>query len=165
MINEGMFSSKSSRWETPEDFFDKLNNEFNFDVDVCATKQSTKCEKFFNESIDGLSESWSGTCYMNPPYGREINKWIKKAYEESRKDNCVVIALIPSRTDTRWWHDYVMKANEIRFVIGRLKFINRSFPSFREDGNFKKSPAPFPSAVIIWKNNSIIYPKVIGMER
>lgn len=135
MINKGMFSSNTDLWSTPQDFFDKLNLEFNFTIDVCATSENAKCKKFYSIEDDGLAQEWQGVCWMNPPYGREIKHWIKKAYES----NATVVCLIPARTDTAWWHDYVMKADDIRFIRGRLKF-----------GNSKNS-APFPSAVIIFK--------------
>lgn len=135
-INAGMMSSKSDLWETPHDFFEKLDLEFNFEIDVCANKENAKCEKYFSEEIDGLKQEWDGICWMNPPYGREIGKWIKKAYESSLT-GATVVCLVPARTDTKWWHEYCMRG-EIRLVKGRLKF-----------GNSKNS-APFPSAVVIF---------------
>ena len=144
-----MFSSKSSEWETPRNFYDRLNRAFGFDLDPCCTEETAKCEKYFTEEEDGLSKSWEGhRVFMNPPYGREINKWIKKAYEEGGKVGTTVVCLIPSRTDTKYWHDYCMKANEIYFIKGRLKF---------GDSN---NAAPFPSAVVIFRG-----PPVIGMPR
>ncbi len=135
-----MFSSKTGQWATPQEFFDKLDWRFGpFNLDPCADADNAKCTKFFTESDDGLSHSWEGyTSFINPPYGRGIEKWIKKAYEESRKDNTRVVMLIPARTDTKYWHHYVMKADEIHFVKGRLKF-----------GDSANS-APFPSAVVVF---------------
>lgn len=134
-----MFSSKNMDWETPQDLFDKLNDEFNFTLDVCALPETKKCDKYFTPEIDALSQDWSNnTCWMNPPYGRKIGAWLKKAYEESLKKDTTVVCLIPSRTDTKYWHDYCMRSYEIRFIKGRLKF-----------GNSKNS-APFPSAIIIF---------------
>jgi phage N-6-adenine-methyltransferase len=124
-------------WETPHDFFEKLNDEFHFDLDVCATSETAKCEKYFSPEIDGLKQEWVGVCWMNPPYGREIGKWIKKAYEESLK-GATVVCSIPSRTDTGYWHEYVMRAKEIRFLKGRLKFVGA------------KDPAPFPNAIVVF---------------
>ena len=132
-----MFSSKDMTWETPQWLFDKLNEEFHFTLDVCALPETAKCENYFTPKIDGLKQEWSGICWMNPPYGREVGIWLKKAYEESLK-GATVVCLIPSRTDTKYWHDYCMKANEIRFIKGRLKF-----------GNSTNS-APFPSAIIVF---------------
>lgn len=134
-----LFTSKSCEWETPQWLFDKLNREFNFTLDVCATQKNAKCDKYFTKIEDGLKQDWSkDICWMNPPYGREISKWIKKAYEESLR-GATVVCLIPSRTDTQWWHNYVMKG-KVRFIKGRLKF-----------GGAKNS-APFPSAIVVFKN-------------
>ena len=137
-----MFSSKSKEWSTPQHFFDKLNDMFGpFTFDPCANPSNYKVAKHFTEEENGLEQDWGGeVVFMNPPYGRAIKDWIKKAYEESRKKNTTVIALIPSRTDTKYWHDYVLKAHELYFVKGRLKF-----------GNGENS-APFPSAVIIFRD-------------
>jgi len=136
-VNKGLFTSNKDTWETPQEFFDKLNEEFNFELDVCADAENAKCKEFFSKEMDGLTQEWTGSCWMNPPYGREIGKWIEKAYESSL-NGATVVCLLPSRTDTKWWHDYCMKG-EIRFVRGRLKF-----------GGSKNS-APFPSAVVIFR--------------
>lgn len=145
-INKGLFTSKTDLWETPQDFFNKLNEEFNFELDVCATKHNAKCKKYYTKEHDGLQQEWRGMCWMNPPYGREIGKWMKKAYESSL-DGATVVCLVPARTDTKWWHEYCMEG-EIRLVKGRLKF-----------GDSKNS-APFPSAVVIFgeqaKTNTVI---------
>ena len=134
------YSSKTNEWSTPQDFFDELDKEFSFTLDPCATDGNAKCDKYFTVDDDGLIQDWSNDIvFMNPPYGREIKHWIKKAYEESL-NGATVVCLIPSRTDTTYWHDYIFgKAYDIRFVRGRLKF-----------GGSKNS-APFPSAVIIYK--------------
>ena len=135
-----MFSSKTDEWSTPQDFFDELNKEFNFTLDPCATPENAKCEKYYTKEDDGLKQDWSGeTVFCNPPYGRAIKDWVKKCYEESKKPNTTVVMLIPARTDTSYFHDYIYhKAKEIRFIRGRLKF-----------GNAKNS-APFPSMVVIF---------------
>lgn len=130
-----MFSSKTDLWATPQDFFEKMNEEFGFNLDVCATKENAKCDRFFTINDDGLSKDWGGAvCWCNPPYGREIGKWVKKA---SESDFCVM--LLPARTDTRWFHDYIYGKAEIRFLKGRLKF------------GESKNAAPFPSMIIIFK--------------
>jgi phage N-6-adenine-methyltransferase len=152
-VNRGtqqtMFSSKSSEWETPQDFYERLNRAYDFNLDPCATANTAKCKNYFTESDDGLSKDWEGhKVFMNPPYGREISKWIKKAYEEGSKPHTTVVCLIPSRTDTKYWHQYCMKADEIYFVKGRLKFGNSS------------NAAPFPSAVVVFRG-----PPVKGMAR
>jgi site-specific DNA-methyltransferase (adenine-specific) len=132
------FSSIDHCATTPQEFFDILNEEFNFTLDPCCLKKTAKCKKYYTPKEDGLKQSWkSESVFMNPPYGREIIKWMKKAYEESGNTK-VIVCLVPSRTDTKWWHEYAMKG-EIRFVKGRLKFGEHS------------NSAPFPSAVIIFK--------------
>ena len=139
-INQGLFTSNTDMWATPLDFFNKLNEEFKFETDVCAIESNAKCKNFFTPEMNGLKQEWTGVCWMNPPYGRGIGEWIKKAYESSL-NGATVVCLIPSRTDTKWWHDYCMKG-EVRLVKGRLKF-----------GDSKNS-APFPSAVVIFSKNA-----------
>ena len=115
-----------------------LKKEFDFQVDVCATSENAKCEVYFDKSVDGLKREWSPfRCWMNPPYGRNIGAWMKKAFEESQR-GALVVCLIPSRTDTKWWHKWAMKAAEIRFVSGRINFSN------------SKQSAPFPSCIVIY---------------
>ena len=142
-------SSKSDEWETPKDLFAKLHKQYNFEIDVCATDENHLCNVYWTKDDDALIQDWSGkVCWMNPPYGKNIGKFMKKAYEESLK-GAIVVCLVPSRTDTKWWHDYAMKWS-IEFLRGRLRFINRTFPSWRADGNFKVSPAGFPSAIVVF---------------
>ena len=146
---ETMFSSKSKEWETPKAFFDGLDKFYNFTLDPCATPESAICKKFYTKEDDGLSKDWGGhNVFVNPPYGREIKKWIKKSFDESRKDNTTVVMLIPARTDTKYWHDYCMRADLIYFVKGRLHFKNKAIADYT--GKIKTSPAPFPSAVIVF---------------
>jgi len=130
------FSSKTDMWATPQAFFDELDAKYNFELDVCATKDNAKCDRFFTVEDDGLSQKWDGVCWMNPPYGRAIKHWIKKAYESSL-DGATVVCLIPSRTDTIYWHEYVMNG-DVTFIKGRLKFGDA------------KNAAPFPSAVVVF---------------
>ena len=113
-----MFSSATGNWSTPQDFYDKLNWRFGpFDLDPCASTHNTKCANFFTEVEDGLGKDWEGfTCFINPPYGRGIDKWIEKGYRESLKHHTKVVMLIPARTDTKYWHKYVMLASELYFV-------------------------------------------------
>ena len=135
-----MYSSKSNEWATPQDFFDKLNAEFQFNLDPCATDENHKCNKYFTRETDGLSQKWGGYCvFCNPPYGREIGAWVEKCYHEAQKENTVVVMLIPARTDTKYFHDYIYHRSEIRFIRGRLKF-----------GNSNQG-APFPSMVVIFR--------------
>jgi len=130
------YSSKTDLWATPQDFFDKLNAQYQFTLDVCALPENAKCDHFYTPEIDGLKQTWVGRCWMNPPYGREIGNWMKKAYQSSL-EGATVVCLVPARTDTHWWHEYAMKA-EIKFIRGRLKF-----------GNSNNS-APFPSAIVVF---------------
>ncbi len=130
-------SSATDLWATLQEFFDKLHAEFDFITDVCASHGNAKCARYFTKEEDGLSQVWAGSCWMNPPYGREIGKWMRKAMESS-ETGATVVCLVPARTDTAWWHDYAMKG-EIRFIRGRLKF-----------GGHKNS-APFPCAVVIFR--------------
>jgi|TARA_R110000824_G_C14715201_1_gene624385 phage N-6-adenine-methyltransferase len=135
-MNNIHFSSNSNEWTTPQDYFNVLNKEFNFTLDPCCTKKSSKCDKFYTLKDDGLSKDWSNEIvFMNPPYGREIKHWIKKAYEESLK-GAIVVCLVPARTDTTYWHEYCMKG-KVRFIKGRLKFSG-------------KGSAPFPSALVVF---------------
>tara|TARA_R110001592_G_scaffold103979_1_gene292675 strand:- start:9611 stop:10084 length:474 start_codon:yes stop_codon:yes gene_type:complete len=139
-----MFSSKTGNWSTPVEFFNKLDWRFGpFDLDPCADPANTKCANFFTEAENGLSKKWEGfTCFINPPYGRGIEAWIKKAYEETRAEGTRAVMLIPARTDTKYWHEYVMKADEVYFIKGRLKF-----------GECENS-APFPSAVVVFDGSN-----------
>lgn len=126
-FNRSLFSSASEHWATPKDLYEALDKEFHFNNDPCPLRAMT----------DGLAREWGNRVYVNPPYGRKITVWVKRAYEESLRGKLVVM-LIPSRTDTQWWHEYIMKASEIRFLKGRLKF-----------GDSKNS-APFPSVVVVF---------------
>jgi len=149
------FSSKSTEWETPQAFFDKLHREFHFTLDVCATPENAKCHKFYTKEDNGLAQSWSGhTCWMNPPYGRHVADWISKAFSESLSADTVVVCLLPAKTDTKYWHDTIMCAEEIRFVRGRLSF-------------GKGGPAGFPSAVVVFNAspNQSIYPRFSSIDR
>lgn len=137
------FSSKSNEWCTPDWLYEKLDDEFHFDLDAAATIENTKCPNFFTEQQDSLNQDWSGrgkTIWLNPPYGRLIGKFVKKAYEESLK-GCIVVLLIPARVDTKWWHEYCTKG-EVRFIKGRIRFI-------KVDNKDSNAPAPFPSSIII----------------
>ena len=127
MLNSGLFTSASQHWETPKELYEALDLEFHFNDDPCPL-----------HGEGGLDRRWGTRTFLNPPYGREIGKWLFRAWEESVWGRTVV-CLVPARTDTRWWHEYVMKADEIRFLRGRLKF-----------GDATNS-APFPSAVVVFR--------------
>lgn len=140
-----MFSSKTNDWSTPQDFYDELNNEFGFTLDPCADEYNHKCDKYFTEGDDGLLQDWGGEIvFCNPPYGKAIKDWVRKAYIEGCKPNTTVVMLIPARTDTQYFHDYIYhEAKEIRFIKGRLKFGD------------SKNAAPFPSMVVIYRGPRI----------
>jgi phage N-6-adenine-methyltransferase len=131
------FSSATDNWATPRAFFDELDREFKFTCDVCATAENAKCARYYSPAEDGLRQEWRGVLWMNPPYGRDIKRWVAKAYVTALFGRGTVVCLVPARTDTAWWHDYCAKG-EIRFVRGRLKF-----------GDNGKD-APFPSAIVIF---------------
>lgn len=146
MINNGLFTSNDSTWTTPQDFFDKLDKEFRFGLDAAALRSSAKVPNYLGPDHDllwrrdALTVEWTGAAdgtwiWLNPPYGRAIKDFMRKAHEEVGK-GARVVALVPARTDTAWWHNYCIQY-EIRFIRGRLKF-----------GNSKNS-APFPSALVI----------------
>ncbi len=155
------YSSKSNEWESPKELFNRLNKEFNFNLDAAATKENCLCLNYFTIGNDALKQDWSqyGNTFCNPPYGRSIGKFVEKAYNESKK-GIIVVMLMPSRTDTKFYHNYIMKSKEIRFIKGRCRFINRSFPSWREDGNFKITPAPFPSMIVVFDGKDYESPKI-----
>jgi site-specific DNA-methyltransferase (adenine-specific) len=154
-MNKVHYSSKSNEWETPQEFFDKLNLLYHFDLDACASKDNAKCAEYFSIMNTALDKNWleyGRSAWMNPPYGRQIGLFVRKAAIEARK-GCQVVCLLPARTDTAWFHEYCTGADEIFFLKGRLKF-----------GNPKNS-APFPSMVVIFRpaierrnqNNQAVY--------
>lgn len=137
MINNGMFTSITDNWATPQNLYDALDYEFHFTLDPCASEENHKAPNYFTISDDGLKQDWGQhTVFMNPPYGRKIGDWVKKAYLHSTTGG-VSVALLPCRTDTNWW-GYVMRSDEIRFIKGRVKF------------GAGTNPAPFPSCIVIW---------------
>ena len=137
-LNGGLMSSDRGDWETPQDFFDALDAEFGFTLDAAASPLNAKCARYWTEEDDALIQRWEGVVWCNPPYGRVVGDFVKKGFEEAQK-GATVVMLLPARTDTRWWHDWVMRAAEIRLVRGRLRFVGA------------KSSAPFPSAVAVFR--------------
>ena len=135
MNTDVMFSSKSDDWETPRDLFNVLDGEFHFTLDVCADYKNAKCSKYYTREQNGLAQEWTGVCWRNPPYGREIGKWVEKA----AKSFATVVMLLPARTDTKWFHDYCLPFGKIRFLRGRVKFVG------------SKNSAPFPSMVVVFR--------------
>lgn len=140
------FSSARQDWSTPWEFFKAQEAEFGpFDLDVCATSENAKCARFYTPEQNGLDLPWTGRCWMNPPYGREIGKWVRKASEEIHKQADHVVCLLPARTDTAWWHDYVAPhAERVVFIQGRITFEGAD------------NAAPFPSVIVVFKNNQVI---------
>lgn len=137
------FRNDTPEWETPQAFFDEMDREFHFTLDVCATPENAKCQRYFTKTQDGLAQHWSGVCWMNPPYGRQIGRWVRKALDASRA-GATVVCLVPARTDTTWWHLAAENGAEIRFLRGRLRF-----------GGMAHN-APFPSAIVIFRPLRIV---------
>jgi phage N-6-adenine-methyltransferase len=140
-------------WSTPQHVFDKLNDEFKFDVDVCADSDNAKCAKWYGRD-KGLNSAWLGNCFLNPPYGKEIGDWLAKALWMSSVGMATVVCLIPSRTNAPWWHDSVMKATEIRFVRKKLSF-------------FGGKGVPFwGNAIVVFRSGQVgQMPKVTSWEQ
>lgn len=133
-MNKVLFTSNKSDWETPPELFKVLDLEYHFTLDVCATAENAKCKNYITPEQDALAQTWTGVCWMNPPYGRNIGLWVQKAYESSL-GGATVVCLLPARTDTAWWHDYILPYAEITFIRGRLKFVGAD------------NSAPFPSVI------------------
>lgn len=134
MNNDLMFSSKTDLWETPQEFFDEWDRRYHFTLDACALPENAKCKRYFTPEQDGLKQEWTGVVWCNPPYGRGVGKWVEKAV----KSRATVVMLLPARTDTAWFHDWVLPYGELHFIRGRLKF-----------GGCKNA-APFPSMVVVF---------------
>jgi phage N-6-adenine-methyltransferase len=138
MNTELMFSSKSDMWETPLKLFLPLNDDLHFKTDVCATPENAKCNNYYTPDVDGLKQEWHGMCWMNPPYGRQIGKWVEKAYTQTYLySDCQVMCLLPARTDTKWFHNWCLNET-IAFIKSRLYF---------GDGTGR---APFPSMLVLF---------------
>jgi phage N-6-adenine-methyltransferase len=140
------FNSVKQDWTTPQSLFNKINLEFNFEWDLAASETNAKCSKFFTKEQDGLKQIWDGVCWLNPPYGDKSSKmvdWIKKAYNDSKNnDKLTVVMLIPARTNTKWFHEYCMKAAELKFILGRPKFGD------------SKHGLPQPLVLVVFKNSN-----------
>lgn len=138
-ITKGLTSTGNVVAETPKEFFDKVSRIFNFTLDACALQENAKCSNYYTPEDDGLSKPWWGGVWCNPPYGREISSWVKKAYEESQKEyNDFVLMLLPARTDTKWWWEYVQGKATLFFIKGRVKFGDHNVG------------APFPSVLALY---------------
>jgi phage N-6-adenine-methyltransferase len=132
------FKHETVLWSTPQVLFDALDAEFSFATDVCADASNAKCAHYFSPAQDGLRQRWEGVCWMNPPYGVEIGRWVQKAFEASLY-GATVVCLLPARTDTRWFQQYVLPFAEVRYLPGRQRF------------GASGHGAPFPSAVVIFR--------------
>ena len=132
------FSQKSDEWETPDWLFDELDQEFRFTLDAAASDVNHKCDAYYTKESDGLNHPWSKSTWVNPPYGRVIRKWVEKADAECKKGNTVVM-LVPARTDTKWFHDFIYGKHEVRFIKGRIKFSGHKYN------------APFPCMVVVMR--------------
>lgn len=151
MVNRVLFSSTRQDWETPQALFDELDAKYHFNLDPCSTDSNAKCEKHFTKRENGLLQDWGGrNVFVNPPYGRsDTEKWVHKAYKESQKLNTTVVMLLPARTDTKWFHDYVYHKSEIVFIKGRIKF---ELGGKRiTDAQGRAASAPFPSMIVIYR--------------
>lgn len=138
------YSSKTSEWETPDGLFSALDARFRFTLDPCCTHENAKCERHYTIQEDGLSQDWQGeTVFCNPPYGRALQSWVEKCRRESEKPGTVVVALLPARTDTRWFHDIILPSAEILFIRGRIRF------------GGSRWNAPFPSMVCIFPRSAV----------
>lgn len=152
MNTELMFSSANENWETPPEVFNPWNTLFNFDLDVCADWHNAKCTDYFDKTQNALERIWTGRCWMNPPYGRHIGKWVKKAHDSVLVDSTaeLVCCLLPARTDTKWFHEYIWDDKNdcsrpgvyVKFLQGRVKFLENGEP---------KHPAPFPSMIVVFR--------------
>lgn len=150
MVDKVLFSSECIEWETPKWLFDQLDRVYHFTLDPCCRKETAKCKKYYTEEDDGLTKSWSNeVVFMNPPYGREISKWIEKAYNEAKNSNAIVVCLLPARTDTKYFHNYCVKG-QVQFIKGRLKF-----KKWVDNGEgfsplHDHTSAPFPSMIVVF---------------
>jgi len=146
-MNPALYSTGNGEWETPDEVFQFLDNIFHFTLDAAATAKNTKCNWYIDEVMDALDCNWrelsdGGAVFLNPPYGRNVGKWVKKAWEESLRGGIEVVCLLPARTDTTWFHDYCLKYGTVAFIKGRIKFKGSS------------NSAPFPSMVVVFNGGT-----------
>lgn len=137
------YMSDRMDWETPTDLFAKLGNEFHFTLDAASSETNHKCQKYYTLEDSAFDHEWQGeTVFCNPPYGRAIADWVRKCSKEASREDTTVVMLIPARTDTRWFHDYILDRTEIQFLKGRLKFETDGIPG---------GPTPFPSMIVVMR--------------
>jgi len=148
-----IFSSASGEWTTPPDLFAELDREFRFNLDAAATEENALRTRYFTRADDALAQRWTGRVFCNPPYGRSVGSWVRKARASVESGDAeVVVMLLPARTDTAWWHDHVVHAAEVRFLRGRVRFGDAA------------SGAPFPSAVVVFRNGRERYASGAGEQ-
>ena len=140
--NNGRYNGNGRHWETPPEIFDPLEDEFRFTLDPCATPETAKCKRYYTEASDGLSAPWvNERVFMNPPYGREVYAWTKKAREAAANNYSLVVGLLPASTDLAWWHDDVIGHAEVRYIRGRVRFLT---------GGPYRASGFFASVICIW---------------
>ena len=139
MNTKAIFASTKTVVETPQYLFDELDKEFYFETDVCALPENAKCKKFYTPEMDGLKQEWTGVCWCNPPYGRVIANWVKKAAESK----ATTVMLLPNRTEAPWFHEYILGKAEVRFIRGRVKFVG------------EKYNAPFGSMIVVFRGEGV----------
>lgn len=144
MVSKTLFSSRSEEWATPQKLFDYLNQQFHFTLDAAATAQNAKCPTFYTKEQDGLLQDWTGNVWLNPPYGRQIYLWMQTAYRSAQKTADCVVVLVHARTDTKWWHEFVMRASEVWFLERRVAFVGKSGVA---------NSSTFPSVVVVFRRN------------
>ncbi len=149
-FNSGLRSSGSPEWETPPDLFARLDAEFGFTLDACASAENAKCPAYYTQEQDALCLPWTGSVWMNPPYGRTLGRWLEKAYASSLT-GATVVCLVPARTDAAWWHRWVMRAAEVRVLRLRLRFSGSPIN------------APFPSALVVFRPGATGTPILTAM--
>lgn len=141
--NNGRYNGHGREWETPPEVFQPLNQEFGFTLDACATPANAKCPRYFTESQNGLEQSWAGeVVFLNPPYGKEIPPWTRKAREAAANHGATVVALLPASCDLRWWHEDVVNRAEVRYLRGRVRWLT---------GGPYRASGFFASVVVIWR--------------
>ena len=142
---KALFSSNDMNWSTPQNLFDELDKEFHFTLDPCADDENHKCDRYYTKEQDGLAQDWSGeVVFCNPPYGRVIGRWVEKAFREVYAGKCrAAVLLLPARTETKWFHDFIYHRAEIRFIRGRVRF------------GGAVNNAPFPSMVVVFRGDSV----------
>lgn len=152
--NNGRYNGNGRHWATPPEVFEPLDREFNFTLDPCAQPHTAKCARFYTEEDDGLSKSWAGErVFLNPPYGREVYAWTRKARDEAANNGALVVALLPASCDLKWWHEDVVGHAEVRFIRGRVRYLT---------GGPYRASGFFASVVVIWRPKAVAQRLALG---